>query len=845
MAKIIEAKAVISAEDKTGAVFDKIAKKIDGIAKSGKASKSIDAIAKSMERARTQMEAIDRFSNSRGSFDAAQKRLRAAQAAVEAHKAAMSSIAAPNRAAAEGEQKRLARAVDQATRAYESQKSAVFANRSALERAGVPIKEAVTHQQRLKAAIAATTIAFDKQGAVQERRAIASERMAKVVGIGGAALAAGAKVKNMGKSAIVSAAEFDIGIRKQREFVDIPKDVQEGLLIPQAKKIGQDTQFSNLDVVKAQTTAMQGLPASFDGKLRAEVGAGIIESVKNYALVMEADMQRSAEGLRSFLQTTNKDISTKEKAVKEATRATNLMVKTAKLGGMNDEDAQQFFKYAAPTATAAGLSDTTLGALGAVGRRGGLRGDELGVFVRSVSSKLVAPTGKGMDALTTAGIDYNKFTTMPGGLSVANLEGLSKRRFGKGFNPSQVDRLDDILDNPDVVSNKEEFTKQVSEILAESFDKKKSGETKAQDSAKIAKMVGDFHKMSTESVDAEGLLNAIMTNPKMSIALLNAMFTDKHGGKGSILASKWGEFQTSKAELDKVGQDPDFAKRKADEIMGGLGGAFERLKGSTENLTLAIGNAMEPLARPGFDKLGNAIDWVSNLPGPVLGAGAAAGAGASIFGAGAIMSKLMGGFGLSASALALDASAAALTAAAGALGAPGVVGKAGAVAAASTAAGGGMWAAGAAALPWAGGAAAVGAGLMTLRAAVDDAGYAGLTSGERMRKQRGGSMREMYAREWGHPTGAPVVSDTTTYGTGVGGDKSQTVTANVTGDVKGEVAGRFEVVAGSELISLVESVKQMKIEVRGALRSAGNGPGSTGRSSPDAAAPSNGASGNW
>jgi hypothetical protein len=43
MAKIIEAKAVITAQDKTGAVFDKIAKKFDGIAKAGKTFEGIKA----------------------------------------------------------------------------------------------------------------------------------------------------------------------------------------------------------------------------------------------------------------------------------------------------------------------------------------------------------------------------------------------------------------------------------------------------------------------------------------------------------------------------------------------------------------------------------------------------------------------------------------------------------------------------------------------------------------------------------------------------------------------------------------------------------------------------------
>ena len=479
---------------------------------------------------------------------------------------------------------------------------------------------------------------------------------------------AGYRGVDFGRRAVVSAAEFDIGVRKQREFVDIPRDIQEKLLIPQAQRIGQQTQFTNLDVVRAQTKAMQGLPAAFDGKLRAEVGAAIVEQVKNYALVMEADLETSSEAIRTFLQTTNKDISTKEKAVAEATRATNLMVKMAKLGGMSDEDVQQYMKFGAASGTAAGLSDTTLAAIGAIGRRGGLRGDELGVFVRAISSKLVAPTSKGLDALTAAGINFNDFTKMPGGLSVANLESFQKRRFGKGFTDDQRERLAALLDNGDVVGSRDEFVKEVSAIVAESFDKTKGGKTKAQDAQKIAKMVGDFHKLSTESVDTEGLLNAIMTNPKMTIALLNALFTSQQGGRGEILAMKWAEFVANKRQLDQVSQDPEFAKKKADEIMGGLGGKLEQAKGSVENFILAIGQANEKLATLALTKFGDTLDAISNLPEPirrvgteltVLAAGIAALKGLEAF---------SGGFGLKASAAALDGSAAALNAAAARLG---------------------------------------------------------------------------------------------------------------------------------------------------------------------------------
>ena len=395
--------------------------------------------------------------------------------------------------------------------------------------------------------------------AAQARKEVQERRRETVGAVAGAV--AGYKAKQFSVDAINLAAEMDIAVRKQRVATDVSEAVQKQLLIPQAKRIGQETQFSNIDIVKAQTATMQSLPVAQN--IKGEVGAALVEQVKNYAQIMEADMTKSAEGLRSFLQTTNKDITTKEKAVAEATRGTNLLVKMAKMGGMSDDDVQAFVKYGFPTATQAGLSDTTTGALGTVGRRGGLRGDELGVFVRAAASKLVAPTQKGREALIAAGIDLDQFTKMPGGLSAETLEKFQKNRFGKDFSEDQRSRLTDLLENGEVVGDREQFTSQVSAIVSESFDKTKGGKTKAQDAQKIAKMVGDFYKLSVESTDTEGLLRAIMTNPKMTVGLRNAFFTDKHGGKAGILASKMDQFNEAKGELDHVAQDPGFAARKA------------------------------------------------------------------------------------------------------------------------------------------------------------------------------------------------------------------------------------------------------------------------------------------
>jgi hypothetical protein len=201
--------------------------------------------------------------------------------------------------------------------------------------------------------------------------------------------------------------------------------------------------------------------------------------------------------------------------------------------------------------------------------------------------------------------------------------------------------------------------------------------------------------------------------------------------------------------------------------------------------------------------------------------------------------NLFSGFGLGASATALDGSAAALSAAAAELSGAAATGAAKNIA--STAAGAGglgstLWAAGATAAPWVAGAAGLGLGLYALHKNVEDNGFDGMTLGDRLRAQGGNpSPRAAYRRAFLQDElgPEPEVTPTMTYGTGVGGDK--TVTAEVSGNVTGEAKLGIDVNAGSSLIDVVKRA-EAAIQLAGTINSAG--PGSLGHSSPDANAPS-------
>lgn len=580
-------------------------------------------------------------------------------------------------------------AVERTRKAFLEQGKVTRDARSALADAGIAVRGLSAAEAQLRHNIEAATAAMQKQAASHARSAARREGLGQFAGVAG--VAAAYQGHQIGRKAVYSIADFDIAVRKQRAFTDISGADQERLLIPQAKRIGQETQFTNLDIVKAQTAAMQGLPATFTGTLKAEIGAGLIENVKNYALVMEADMQRSAEAIRSYLQTTNQDISTKEKALAAANKATNQLVRMAKLGGMNDEDVQQYLKFAASSGTTAGLSPESLMSVAALARRGGLRGDEAGVFMRTASSKLVAPTKEGIAALNAAGINHSSYVKMPSSLDVDGLEGQFKNSMGLGFQPDTRAKLQGVLSNPAALADRSSFVEAVTAAVEAQFPKTKKGTMRPADRVNVAKAAGKFHQLSASSVDAEGLLDAVM-NSSMTLPQLNAFLTDKHGGKGAITQRQRDEYVAARKQLRDTGNDPDFAKKKADEIMGGVGGSFEQAKGALDNFILSVGQANEGLIKFGAEAFSSALGAFEKLSTggqqAATALGALATAGAGVYGTMKLFGLLTGGGAagaLTGSATALTQSAAALNAAAARLG---VSGAAAPAAAAATAAGG-------------------------------------------------------------------------------------------------------------------------------------------------------------
>jgi hypothetical protein len=711
------------------------------------------------------------------------------------------------------------------------QKARVRGAADALGAMGVNVRNLAAGEAQLRAATERATAAIVKQEAAAARSA--TRRQAAGTIAGGAATLAGIKGVQTGKDAFKSAGNIDYALRQQQFATGLSKAQQDSVLYPQAKRIGQDTKFTNEDIVRAQTEFANGLPAAIK---QAGVIASVIDQAKNYALtVKDVDMQQAAMAVRGYLLSMGKDISSPEKAELEARGATNKMIRATKIGGLTHDDLMPFIARGASAGRIAGLSEETLLALAVGLKRSNISGDQAGTAVRTASSKLVAPTPKGIAGLTAAGIDYDSYTTMPGGLSVENFAKKFKQDFGKSLSSSARDALTEAFADPDIVGDRGAFAKAVTDAVSPLFTPKADGTMRASDARTVAKKAGDFHKFSVESVDAERLLTDII-KADPTLGVLNAFMTDKHGNKFALLAKSLDQFEADKKDLKGI--SPSYGDDASKLIQGGLGGAIERMTGAVETFKTTLGKENEGWLTPVTNKVGDAIDMltrgVEKSPLFAACAGALATGAAGIGGAFKLANDLAGGnlpaIALTGSAAALTKSAFALDAAAAKMALTGPAGdvlkKAGPLAAAGITA---MGAASAAAI--AAGAAIV---IQDYKPALDgvtkgnalpgqehDDGQRRRRSANEIFKQRMDKFRSEHGGDGSDPTaGSPFIPRMDTSGLDRVKDKTAEVRDELTGLSDTTVAPQANTGPLDDLLRKVQQIRAELAAINGAAGAA-------------------------
>lgn len=626
MVKVIEARALLTADDQASPKLVALAKRAEQIAKaSAAASKSgaeqFSKMAQQIEATQSKLAAMTGYRKMARDLDTASIAHRKAQQEANRMKAAVEAAGGAGGKLAR-DYDRAARAAENARTAFMSQGRAVRQSRAELEAMGIPVRRLADMERQLASQADRATAALKRQAAATASRAgrpstpthVAGPAAAGAEGSGttvvpfgmkGLAPVALAYGANRVHSAIIDQHhDFQQAYLRQQFVLSLSKEGQQSLL-EQAEKIGKDTKFSNADIVRAQSEIGGKLP---DGMKGVDIVAAITESTKDYALAMEVSMEEGAEAIVGYIKSWGYDLSSANSAAASAKRAANILVQQAKSTGAKHHDLVGSTKFGAAPARAGGFSEELINSVQAQLIRVGYDGAMAGTFARAVATKLAVPSRTGAAAIAGAGIDYGQYQKPGVNASAAGLGEMLRQRFGRGLNKAQTAALQEVLEDPDAMASKGAFQEKAGEILNSTFARKtKAGKINAMDADRISKTTDQFYNIVSGGVDTPRLFMDLLKRG-LTPALARYLFGQEHGGRAIGLDPK-----AVQRDWDSNKNIPENrASNLADKMQEGAQGEWNKLIGSVQTFGVALGEATDATRQWTYKGLGSLFDYLTD-----------------------------------------------------------------------------------------------------------------------------------------------------------------------------------------------------------------------------------------
>lgn len=390
------------------------------------------------------------------------------------------------------------------------------------------------------------------------------------------------KVTEVGAGVIDSYAKLDDLLRYQRAVMQISEQQQQPML-KQAMELGASTPYDALQVAEAQLALAQR-------GIKEDLILPIVKSATEYAQAMSVELPQAAQTVEGLLFSTGQVVTDGTAALAAAKRAVDQMAKAAKISGMSDEDLREGIKFSGLAGSTAGLSNATILASLALQKRANIPGSEAGVAIRALAGRLVAPTKEGLDALAAMGIDYNKYTSLGGGLSAGNLNEFMAQRFGHHLSNKGIANVARIFGDPEILGDRDKFVSAMFDALRPGFGKGRGRKMRPQDARELTKAISDYYKNSVEHVQSEALLHAIMA-AHPTIGQLNEIFGQKQGARIMAIMRDQERFEQYEHAIAEAPEG--FAESIAEERQGGFAGAKKRAEGGAKNVELSLGLAWD------------------------------------------------------------------------------------------------------------------------------------------------------------------------------------------------------------------------------------------------------------
>ncbi|MGY0794320.1 phage tail tape measure protein [Azospirillum argentinense] len=277
--------------------------------------------------------------------------------------------------------------------------------RSRLRGAGIDTTRLASEQRRLKAEIAGTTAAADRQARALERvqarnraMAAAKGKMEKTQAVAGSMAGAGAAGLATGGGALAGVAgaamigiDFEAMMSKVGALAKVDKTSEAfAKLEKQAFDLGATTSFSASQAAEAMSNLAM---AGFD----AEKILGVMPSMLNLAKAGTTDLGATASITGNIMAGFGLQAS-------QMGDVGDVLVATFTNSNTNLEMLGETMKYVAPIAKAAGYSLGDMATLAGLLGNVGIQGSEAGTAMRASLIRLAAPPTEAQKALTALGV---------------------------------------------------------------------------------------------------------------------------------------------------------------------------------------------------------------------------------------------------------------------------------------------------------------------------------------------------------------------------------------------------------------------------------------------------------
>lgn len=348
--------------------------------------KSINFVQRSLRSVEQQKITLDKVMAQRTSFDQASDSYKKAQAQLERLRQQLNQTQHPS-AQLNREFKTAVTAAERASRAYQDQKEALDKLENSAKTAGKSLRALQAQERYLNKRIDLA----NRSEIVQQRQSAVTGRLMNGVGtmasIGGLAYSFAQPIQ--------IGAEFESTMSRVAAVSGATSE-ELAKLSAQARELGATTVWSASDAAEGMTYLSM---AGFNTQQMLKAMPGMLDLASAGAI----DLATAADISSNILSGFGLEAS-------EIGRVGDILTNTFTKSNTSMSTLGETMKYVAPIAASVGVNLETVSAMAGKLGDAGIQGSEAGTALRSVISRLVAPSAAGMEALNALGVSTTDTT---------------------------------------------------------------------------------------------------------------------------------------------------------------------------------------------------------------------------------------------------------------------------------------------------------------------------------------------------------------------------------------------------------------------------------------------------